>query len=86
MDRDGSLGEGTIYRATVKNHAKLAYNSVAAWLEGKTKMLPRVAAVAGLSDQLQLQKQVSQAMKQLRHQHGALDLQAVEPRAIMWMS
>jgi VacB/RNase II family 3'-5' exoribonuclease len=81
--RDGSLGEGPIYRATVRNHAKLAYNSVAAWLDGKIKMLPKVAAVAKLSDQLQLQEQVSQAMKQLRHQHGALDLQAIEPRAIM---
>ena len=80
---DGSLGEGTIYRATVRNHAKLAYNSVAAWLDGKAKMPAKVAAVAGLAEQLQLQKRVSQAMKQLRYQHGALDLQAIEPRAIM---
>ena len=69
--RDGSLGEGTIYRATVRNHAKLAYNSVAAWLDGTAKMPPKVATVAGLADQLQLQKRVSQAMKQLRHEHGA---------------
>ena len=57
---DGSLGEGTIYRATVKNHAKLAYNSVAAGLDGKAKMPTKVAAVAGLADQLQLQERVSQ--------------------------
>ena len=30
---DGSLQESTIYRAWVRNQAKLAYNSVAAWLE-----------------------------------------------------
>jgi ribonuclease R len=80
---DGSLGRGTIYRATVKNYAKLAYNSVAAWLDGKAKTPPKLAAVAGLADQLQLQKRVSQSMKQLRYQHGALDLQAIEPRAVM---
>jgi exoribonuclease II len=83
VDREGSLGEGTIYRAAVKNHAKLAYNSVAAWLDGKTNIPAKVAAVVGLADQLQLQERVSQTMKQLRQQHGALDLQAVEPRTIM---
>jgi exoribonuclease-2 len=80
---DGSIGEGTIYRATVRNHAKLAYNSVAAWLDAKANMPVKVAAVAGLAEQLQLQKRVSQTMKELRYQHGALDLQAIEPRAIM---
>ena len=32
---DGSLQDSDIYRAWVRNQAKLAYNSVAAWLEGK---------------------------------------------------
>ncbi len=32
---DGSLQGSDIYRALVRNQAKLAYNSVAAWLEGK---------------------------------------------------
>jgi exoribonuclease-2 len=31
---DGSISDSAIYRATVRNHAKLAYNGVAAWLEG----------------------------------------------------
>ena len=31
---DGSLAGSDIYRAMVRNRAKLAYNSVAAWLEG----------------------------------------------------
>ncbi len=35
ISKDGSLRSSDIYRATVRNHAKLAYNSVAAWLEGK---------------------------------------------------
>ena len=30
---DGSVQGSEIYRARVRNHAKLAYNSVAAWLE-----------------------------------------------------
>ena len=41
---DGSLQASDIYQARVRNHAKLAYNSVAAWLEGKgtvPELLPR---------------------------------------------
>ena len=32
---DGTIGETAIYRAVVLNRAKLAYNSVAAWLDGE---------------------------------------------------
>src|SRR4030043_458891 len=45
MGGDGSLQDSDIYRARVRNHAKLAYNSVAAWLEG-TGNLPEAIAVA----------------------------------------
>src|SRR5438132_391867 len=75
--------EGTIFRATVRNQAKLAYDSVAAGLEGKAKLPTKVAAVPGLVEQLRLQERVSQTMKELRHEHGALDLQSIEPRAIL---
>ena len=34
VSADGSVKDSDIYRAHVHNHAKLAYNSVAAWLEG----------------------------------------------------
>src|SRR5712692_676398 len=32
VGRDGSVGDGRVFRALVRNHAKLAYNGVAAWL------------------------------------------------------
>ena len=35
---DGSLQGSDLYRATVRNRAKLAYNSVAGWLEGNGPM------------------------------------------------
>ncbi len=34
IGEDGSLRGSDIYGATVRNQAKLAYNGVAAWLEG----------------------------------------------------
>ena len=79
---DGSLMESDVYRATVHNHAKLAYNSVAAWLEGKTPPPPAAAVVDGLAENLQLQDKVAQMMKSLRHKQGALSLETIEAKPV----
>src|SRR5215469_779515 len=44
---DGSITTSDLYRARVVNRAKLAYNGVAAWLDGGPSPA-RVAAVAGM--------------------------------------
>ncbi|MBI5032143.1 MAG: RNB domain-containing ribonuclease [Chloroflexi bacterium] len=78
---DGSLQGSDIYRARVRNHAKLAYNSVAAWLEGGS--LPEaIASVNGLAENLRMQDRAAQSMKNLRHVHGALSLETIEARPI----
>jgi exoribonuclease-2 len=80
---DGGLLQGSnIYRGRVRNQAKLAYNSVAAWLEGKGPMPLAVAAVPGMAENLRLQDRVAQQLKTLRHEHGALDLQTLEARPV----
>jgi exoribonuclease-2 len=82
VGKDGSVAESQVYRARVRNHAKLAYNSVALWLEGKGPPPGRVAGVPGVGDQLRLQDGVAQAMRAVRHQHGALSLETIEARAV----
>ena len=79
---DGSVVESDVYRAVVMNRAKLAYNGVAAWLDGTAPAPPRLAAVPGLDEQLHIQDRAAQAMKSLRHQHGALGLETLETRAV----
>ena len=79
---DGSLEDSDIYRARVRNHAKLAYNSVAAWLEGNGILPEAVAAVNGLEENLRLQDRAAQSMKNLRHVHGALSFETVEARPV----
>jgi exoribonuclease R len=37
FEADGSLATSDLYRARVRNHGKLAYRSVAAWLDGKAR-------------------------------------------------
>lgn len=79
---DGSLMDSDIYRARVRNHAKLAYNSVAAWLEGHGILPEAIAAVKGLEENLRLQDRAAQSMKNLRHVHGALSFETVEARPV----
>jgi exoribonuclease-2 len=79
---DGALLDSDIYRARVRNHAKLAYNSVAAWLEGRGNIPPAVAAVNGLAENLQLQDRAAQSLHSYRHARGALSLETVEAKTI----
>jgi len=82
IDDGGVMQSSNIFRALVRNQAKLAYNSVATWLEGKGPMPGAVAAVPGLEENLRLQDRVAQQLKALRHEHGALDLQTLEARPV----
>ena len=79
---DGSVTDSAIYRAVVRNHAKLAYNSIGAWLEGNAPPPPAVVAIPGLDEQLQRQNRVAQALKRRREQRGALALETLEARPI----
>ncbi len=79
---DGSIQASDVYRATVRNRARLAYNSVAAWLEGHGAMPVALGGVRGLDENLRLQDHIAQGLKARRHDHGALELATVEARAV----
>ena len=83
INPDGSLRHGTVYQALTHNYAKLAYNSMAAWLDGNGPMPEAVAKVAGMEANLRLQDSAAQKMKNLRHAHGALSLETIEAKAVM---
>jgi exoribonuclease-2 len=78
VDSAGSVKSPSVYRAVVRNQAQLQYNSVGAWLEGKSPAPPKVAASNDLQAQLKLQDEVAQKLKAQRFQHGALNLQTDE--------
>ncbi len=78
----GEVRESVIYRAMVRSQAKLAYNSVAAWLEGAGPQPEPIAAVPGLDQNLRLQSAVAQSMRSLRHVHGALSLETIEAKPV----
>ena len=62
----------------VRNHAKLAYNAVGAWLTGSGPLPPAAAAVPGMDEQLRIQDGAAQALRRVRYESGALELQTLE--------
>jgi VacB/RNase II family 3'-5' exoribonuclease len=78
VDSTGIVSSPSVYRAVVRNKAQLQYNSLGAWLEGKSPAPPKVAASSDLQAQLKLQDEVAQKLKSQRFQHGALSLQTDE--------
>jgi len=78
---NGALLDSDIYRARVRNHAQLTYDSVAAWLEGGDAP-ETVAAVNGLAKNLRLQDKAAQRLRRLRHVNGALSLETLEARPV----
>ena len=79
---DGSTSDEEIYRALVHNHAKLAYNSVAAWLDGGEQP-ERLAGVEGLAENLRLQDAAADRLRAHRQERGALDLETIEARPVV---
>ena len=82
IDGQSRVAQSDVYRALVLNKAKLAYNSVAAWLDGVAPAPARIAQVPGLAEQLRIQDQVAQGLKRQRHQRGALSLATPQARAV----
>ncbi len=80
--RDGSLEKSEHYRALVRNRAQLAYNGIAAWLEGAGPPPPALGRVPGLDTNLRLQDELTQKLRARRHRQGALGLETIQTRPV----
>jgi exoribonuclease-2 len=77
----GELESSSVYGASVRNKAKLAYNAVGAWLTGSGPLPPAAAAVPGMDQQLKVQDEAAQALGRVRYEHGALQFETTEVRS-----
>jgi len=82
FDREAALVGSSLERAQVRNHAKLAYSEVAAWLDGGGPFPQGVDEVPGLADNLRKQDAIAGQLAERRHRLGALSLESLEPKAV----
>ncbi len=79
VDADGNVSPPVIQRAMVRNQAKLAYDSVSAWLDGRG---PLPAGAQGFESQLRLHDALADRLRGWRHRRGALNLATVSARPV----
>lgn len=77
-----NLEKYSVYLAYVHNYAKLAYDAISHWLDGKTAPEP-VKRIPGMEEQIRLQDDIAQKLSQLRHLQGALSLETIEPHTVL---
>lgn len=82
VDAQANIAASDIYRAQIVNKAQLAYPSVGAWLAGTAAAPQKVAASAELQQQLKMQNEIAQLLRQQRSNRGALNLQTIETHPI----
>jgi exoribonuclease-2 len=80
---DGSFDLANVYAGWVRNHAKLTYNGVSAWLEEKTPLPNALTNVQEVFQQLELQDRIAQKIKAYRIKQGALTFASLEVRAVV---
>jgi VacB/RNase II family 3'-5' exoribonuclease len=82
VEKDGSVSRSEHYRAAVRNHAKLTYNGVAAWLEDRGP-LPARAKKADLGEQIRLQHDAACRLRERRHERGALSFELARTKPVL---
>ncbi len=82
FNADATLARFTVFRALVHNHAKLAYDAVAAWFEGEGELPAAAARVPGMQAQLHAQRALTQQLRRIRQAEGALEFETFQPRAV----
>ena len=80
---DGTVRSTDVYRAVVHSQAKLSYESVGDWLDGKSEVPPKIAAVPGLEAQIKLQFETANRLRELRRQQGALELATIQANPVV---
>lgn len=82
VNPDGTLESSRIFRALVKNRAKLDYESIGLWLDGGD-VPPALANSAELAEQVRLQDECADRFAALRKKLGALELDTFEATPVL---
>ena len=77
-DTNGRIAASTLYRALVRNRARLSYPAVGAWLDGAGPAPAAVTGVPGLDRQIREQDELAQQLRDRSHDDGALVFDRVE--------
>jgi len=83
VSSDGKITPGTIFRGLIRNKAKLIYEEIGNWLEGKAGIPASVARIHDLKEQLELQDEAAERLSKFRIEQGALEFDTIEAKPVI---
>jgi exoribonuclease-2 len=83
VSSDGTVKTADIYSANIRSQAKLSYEVIGDWLDGKTATPEVVKAVQGLEEQIKLQHQAAQDLGEFRKEHGSIELGTIQSTPVV---
>jgi len=78
VDQNGDVPGNKVFRAMVRNQAKLSYEDVGNWIDENAAPPEKFAAVAGLREQIELQLEAAHRLHKFRMEKGALEFESIE--------
>jgi exoribonuclease II len=79
----GDVRRSDVYRARVRNRAKLTYEAVAAWLDGKGPAPAPLDQDPEIAKQVRLQDAMASRLRASRQREGALDFDRTELKPVV---
>jgi exoribonuclease-2 len=82
VDADGAVGDETVVRAWVHNHARFAYGELAAWMHDASAAPPALVRRPSIAGQLRLHQAATERLRRWRHQRGAVEVAGAQARPV----
>jgi exoribonuclease-2 len=74
---------GDVFPALLRNRAKLSYEEIGAWLDGKGNTPESVSQIEGMERQIRLQYEAAVRLHNFRKQKGALEFETIEAKVVI---
>jgi VacB/RNase II family 3'-5' exoribonuclease len=81
--KDGTVKSSEVYPALLHNYAKLSYEAVGGWLDDKGPVPAEVSNVPKMDEQIRLQHDAAQRLRQSRIERGALELETIQASPVL---
>lgn len=83
VKENGDVPGNEVFLGIVRNKAKLAYETVGAWLDEGGEIPEKVVSTSGLKDQIELQIKAAERLHKFRMEKGALEFESIESSAVV---
>jgi exoribonuclease-2 len=83
IKENGDVPGNTVFRALIRNQAKLSYEEVGRWLDENGPAPERFRSLPQLEDQLRLQKAAADRLHRFRVEKGALEFETIESAPVV---